>query len=161
MNRYKQHRLRNLDRTLLTLCCVVLGATIVYPTLRLLIEALRSWQWDLITEGAGRQAIVNTLLMCLASVITSGIVGSAIAFFVTRFSFPGRNALAALAYLPFALPPLVGTLSFYYLIGTDGLFPRIIHQLAADDSFIISGPFAILLIHTYSYSFQYVDTRCL
>jgi iron(III) transport system permease protein len=152
VNQYKQHRLRNLDRTLLTLCCIVLGATIVYPTLRLLIEALRSWQWDLITEGAGRQAIVNTLLMCIVSVITSGIVGSAIAFFVTRFSFPGRNALAALAYLPFALPPLVGTLSFYYLIGTDGLFPGIIHQLSGNDSFSISGPIAILLIHTYSFS---------
>ena len=102
MSEYKQHRLRNLGRSLLIVCGLVLGATIVYPTLRLLVEALRTWQWELITQGAGGEAIVNTLLMCIASVFTSAIMGSSIAFFVTRFSFPGRGALAALAYLPFA-----------------------------------------------------------
>jgi iron(III) transport system permease protein len=54
--------------------------------------------------------------------------------------------------MPFALPPLVGTLSFYYLIGLDGLFPRMVHQIMGNDDFTISGPVAILLIHTYSFS---------
>lgn len=152
MSDHKQQHLRHLDRALLALCLSVLGITIIYPSLRLLWEALPSWQWDLVLNGSGREAILNTLLMCVASVITSGIMGCAIAFFVTRFSFPGRNALAALAYMPFALPPLVGTLSFYYLIGTDGLFPRMIHRLMDDDAFSINGPAAILLIHTYSFS---------
>ena len=152
MNSYKQHHLRNLDRSLLIVCFTVLGITIVYPSVRLLLEALPAWQWDLILKGSGREAIINTLGMCVASVITSGIVGTAIAFFVTRYSFPGRNALAALAYLPFALPPLVGTLSFYYLIGIDGLFPRTVHQFTNYDNFSMDGPVAILLIHTYSFS---------
>lgn len=152
MNAYKQQGLRRLDRLLLAFVCVVLGITIVYPSLRLLAEALPAWQWDVVLKGSGRQAIINTLVMCLMSVVTSGIVGTAIAFFVTRFSFPGRTLLAALAYLPFALPPLVGTLSFYYLIGTDGLFPRTIHHLSGNDSFTINGPAAILMIHTYSFS---------
>ena len=152
MSTYKQHHLRNLDRSLLIVCFTVLGITIVYPSVRLLLEALPAWQWDLILKGSGREAIINTLGMCVASVITSGIVGTAIAFFVTRYSFPGRNALAALAYLPFALPPLVGTLSFYYLIGIDGLFPRTVHQFTNYDNFSMDGPVAILLIHTYSFS---------
>ncbi|MFP6597116.1 MAG: ABC transporter permease subunit, partial [Candidatus Hydrogenedentota bacterium] len=152
MSTYKQHHLRNLDRSLLIVCFTVLGITIVYPSIRLLLEALPAWQWGLILKGSGREAIINTLGMCVASVITSGIVGTAIAFFVTRYSFPGRNALAALAYLPFALPPLVGTLSFYYLIGIDGLFPRTVHQFTNYDNFSMDGPVAILLIHTYSFS---------
>ena len=152
MSAYRQENQRSLDRTLLIICAVALGITVIYPTGRLVLEALRGWQWEVVLEGSGRQAIINTLGMCVASVITSGLVGTAMAFFVTRFRFPGRAPLAALAYLPFALPPLVGTLSFYYLIGTDGLFPRIVHQIAGNDSFSLEGPVSILLIHTYSFS---------
>ncbi len=140
-----------MDRSLLVLCAVVLGFSIVYPTLRLTVSALVSWEWEAVLEGAGRAAVVNTLFICFLSVLTSGLVGTALAFFVARYSFPGRGALGALAYLPFALPPLAGTLSFYYLIGTDGLFPRWVHSVTAWDSFSIDGPVAILLIHTYSF----------
>ena len=83
------------------------------------------WEWEAVFEGAGRAAILNTLFICFMSVLTSGFVGTALALFVARYSFPGRGALGALAYLPFALPPLAGTLSFYYLIGTDGKVPEL------------------------------------
>ena len=149
---YRQKSLRGLDRALLGVCAVALGFSIVYPTVRLVFSALGHWEWDAIFEGAGRAAILNTVFICFASVATSGIVGTALAFFVARFSFPGRGALAALGYLPFALPPLAGTLSFYYLIGTDGLFPRWVHSVSDWDTFAIDGPLAILLIHTYSFS---------
>mgnify|MGYP002633326632 CR=1 FL=1 len=152
MSGYKQPHLRTLDRGLLIFCAVVLGGTVAYPCIRLLMEAFAQWQWDVIGQGAGRSAMTNTLLMSLASVVASGIVGTAIAIFVTRYTFPGRKALAVLAYLPFALPPLVGTLSFFYLIGTDGFIPRTVHQVLGYENFRINGPVAILLIHTYSFS---------
>ena len=119
-----------MDRALLGLCAVALGFSIVYPTLRLAASALAGWQWDAVLQGAGRAAVLNTLFICFMSVFTSGLVGTSLAFFVARYSFPGRGALGALAYLPFALPPLAGTLSFYYLIGTDGLLPRWVHSIA-------------------------------
>jgi iron(III) transport system permease protein len=56
-----------------------------------------------------------------------------------------------MAYLPFALPPLVGVLSFWYLIGRDGFLPRYFRDLGVPDGFFLSGPSAILLIHTYSF----------
>jgi iron(III) transport system permease protein len=141
------------DRTALIVCLVALGVAIAYPTARLFAVAAASWTWPAVLEGAGRQAVVNTLLMGFASVITSGLLGSVLAYAVTLFRFPGRSALAALAYLPFALPPLVGTLSFYYLIGPDlGLIPRAIHRYTPFDDFNFSGPIAILFIHTYSFS---------
>lgn len=139
------------DHTLLVACLVVLGATIAYPALRMFVEAFANWEWEVVTQGAGRQAVVNTLLMCFASVVTAGVVGTALAFLVARFAFPGRRPLAAMAYLPFALPPLVGTLSFYYLIGLDGVFTRIVHRLTPYDDWALTGPGAILLIHTYSF----------
>ncbi len=146
-------KLARTDRTALLVCLIALGATIAYPTARLVISAVSQWDWDAVLRGAGREAIVNTLLMGFASVIAAGAVGSALAYAVTLYRFPGRGALAALAYLPFALPPLVGTLSFYYLIGPDiGLLPRIVHRFPGFDDFNVSGPAAILLIHTYSFS---------
>ncbi len=140
-----------MDRILLAICAVALGFSILYPTLRLSASALTQWNWEAVLEGAGRAAVINTLFICFMSVLTSGLVGTALALFVARYSFPGRGALGALAYLPFALPPLAGTLSFYYLIGTDGLFPRWVHSVTGTDDFSVSGPIAILLIHTYSF----------
>ena len=151
MNSYKQQILKKTDRTLLLWCVLVLGITVLYPSIRLVVSAVQQWQWDVVLQGVGREAAVNTLVMCFLSVGTSGVLGTALAFFVVRWSFPGKAALSALAYLPFALPPLVGTLSFYYLIGADGLFPRFIHYASGSDSFEISGPVAILTVHTYSF----------
>lgn len=148
----KQGSLRSIDTAALTLCAVVLGLTVVYPTLRLAVGAVGDWRWEALLEGAGARAVRNTLVIGLLSVLTSGLVGTALAFLVTRFTFPGRRPLAAMAYLPFALPPLVGTLSFYYLIGRDGFVPRMVHSVLGLENFSIEGPVAILLIHTYSFS---------
>lgn len=141
------------DRIALAVCLLTLGFTIAYPTARLAAAALADWSWPAVLKGAGRAALVNTILMGFASVVTAGLAGSALACLVTLYRFPGRSVLAALAYLPFALPPLVGTLSFYYLFGPDiGLLPRTVHRYTAFDDFNLTGPVAILLIHTYSFS---------
>jgi iron(III) transport system permease protein len=146
------HARRVSDRIALIVCLVALSATIAYPTLRLIVAATGQWRWAAVLEGAGRAALINTVAMGLASVVAAGVLGGGLAFAVFHLRFPGRNALAALAYLPFALPPLVGTLSFYYLIGPDlGLIPRLVHRMTGLE-FSFSGPGAILLIHAYSFS---------
>ena len=132
-------------------CLLVLGCIILYPVLRLAFEALLHWEWAAISEGRGLRATVNTLVISFASVLTSGLFGTALAAAVFAYRFPGRNILAGLAYLPFTLPPLVGTLSFYYLIGRDGLFPRLAAHVMHSDGWLVPGPWAILLIHTYSF----------
>ncbi len=139
------------DTLALLVCVLALGLAILYPTALLVVEAFRQWDWALIRGGAGFQALRNTLLMGLASVGTAGLFGTALALAINRFSFPGRRALSGMAYLPFALPPLVGTLSFYYLIGADGFIPRFAERVLGFEDFTIEGAFAILLIHTYSF----------
>jgi len=148
---------RLLDRRCLIFCLLLLGIAVAYPTLRLLFEAVRNWQSGVIFSGAGWAAIRNTFVISLASVITAGIVGTSLAFVFSRFLFRGRDALAALAHLPFALPPLVGVLSFYYLIGRDGLLPQAAERLLGIADVSLEGPFAILIVHTYSFFvFYYV-----
>lgn len=140
-----------LDRNLLVACLAVLGLTILYPTLRLGLEAFTHWDTSVLRGGSAWPAIRNTVAISLGSVAGAGLVGVLLAFVTTRYTFPGSRILAALAYLPFTLPPLVGVLSFYYLIGKDGFFTRFAEQVLGLPDMVLPGPWAILLIHTYSF----------
>ncbi len=147
----RRARTSTLDRMCLALCVLVLGVTVLYPSGRLLTRAFRGWQWDVIAGEAARGAILNTLVICFGSVLFAGVFGTALAFFVARFNFPGRRVLSGLAYLPFTLPPLVGVLGFYYLISSDGFVPRIVAAWTGTPGWGLRGPLAILLIHAYSF----------
>ncbi len=146
---------RRIDRSLLLFCGLVLAATVLYPTVRLLVQALAVWSPEALRGPAGWAAVRNTLLISLGSVVLAGLFGTGLAVLLARYRFPGARALAIAAYLPFSLPPLVGTLAFYYLIGRDGLFPRMATQLFGMEDAAIPGPWAILLIHAYSFYVLY------
>ncbi|MCC6487474.1 MAG: iron ABC transporter permease [Candidatus Hydrogenedentes bacterium] len=139
------------DSILLAACCVLLGLTIAYPAVRLLWEAARGWELQALYAKSGLAALRNTIFISCLSVFTSAVLGSALALLLTRYAFPGRGLLAGLAYLPFTLPPLVGTVSFYYIIGRDGFVPRFLEQSFGLENAFLQGPAAILLIHTYSF----------
>lgn len=144
-----------LDVSLLIACGLILAATVLYPTVRLLVQAAAVWAPEVLRGPTGWPAVRNTLVLSLGSVVLAGIFGTGLAVLLARFRFPGARALAVAAYLPFTLPPLVGTLAFYYLIGRDGLFPRMANQLFWLEDAAIPGPWAILLIHAYSFYVLY------
>ncbi|MBP8132579.1 MAG: iron ABC transporter permease [Candidatus Hydrogenedentes bacterium] len=151
MNARSRQDIRRFDRAVLLFCLVALGVSVAYPTARMLLEAGRAWRFEVIRESAGYGAVRNTLLISLASVLSAGLAGTALAFFFTRVAFRGRSLAAALAYLPFALPPLVGVLSFYFLIGPGGLAPRMIQRLFGGGEIALSGAAAVLLVHTHAF----------
>jgi len=137
-------RQRHFDRACLLLCLAVLGFTVVYPSIWILIEAAQIGEFSVLAGEQGRAAVVNTLVISVLSVIFAGVLGTGLAFALHRYTFPGRGVLAALGYLPLALPPLVGTLAFYYIIGRDGFLVRMV-------GVEVPGPMAILVVHTYSF----------
>ncbi|MCL4216589.1 MAG: iron ABC transporter permease [Candidatus Hydrogenedentes bacterium] len=137
-----------LDRSLLFGCLAALALTVLYPTARMAWGALTHWNASTLFNSA---AIVNTIVLSFASVAASGVVGTAAALWLARYRFPGRNAVAALMYLPFTLPPLVGVVSFYYIIGRDGLVTRFIERYTGVEPWFLEGPWAILAVHTYSF----------
>lgn len=124
---------------------------VVYPVARLIGQAVAGWDMTAITEPVGVRAIRNTVVMSLLTVLFSGVFGTALAVWFSRYTFPGRDWAAALAYMPFTLPPLVGVLSFYYLIGRDGFVPRALERYLGFEDVYLEGPWAILAIHTYSF----------
>ena len=140
-----------LDVVLLALCVTTLGVTVLYPVARLALSAWQVGTLSAVTQGVGFRAVVNTIVISLLSVVTSAIVGISLAFLLNRYAFPGRKLLAGIAFLPFSLPPLVGVLSFWYIIGPDGFIPRIAHAAFGIEHAEPNGPIGILLIHTYSF----------
>lgn len=111
-------------------------------------------------SGNSRQALVLSVGISLASVLTAGVVGTGLAVLLTRFSFPGRSVLKVFALLPLALPPLIGALSFYYLYGTSGIIPRVLAELTGvpASSLSFDGIAGVMLVHTLTmYPYFYLS----
>src|SRR5690606_18165145 len=111
-------------------------------------------------SGNSRKALFLSVGISLASVLTSGVLGTALAVLLTRFSFAGRSVLKVFALLPLALPPLIGAMSFYYLYGTSGIIPRLLEEVigipASTTSF--DGLAGVMLVHTLTmYPYFYLS----
>ncbi|HEX7242539.1 MAG TPA: iron ABC transporter permease, partial [Longimicrobiaceae bacterium] len=86
------------------------------------------------------------------SVVLSAAVGVPLAFLFSRWDFPGRRVLGALAAMPVLLPPLVGTISFLFLYGESGFLTRGVQLLLgmAEPPWRLTGAWAVLLVHAYT-----------
>lgn len=107
-------------------------------------------------------ALFRSLWISLASVGLAGLVGVPLGFLFARAEFPGRKVLGELLALPVALPPLVGVIAFLYLYGESGMATRLVGNLLGSTGapWRLTGPGAILLVHTYSmYVYFYLFTR--
>jgi len=56
----------------------------------------------------------------IATVVTTSVIGIAVAFLIVRYDFPWRNLFSYLTMLPMILPPLVGVLGFVFILGRAG-----------------------------------------
>jgi iron(III) transport system permease protein len=92
--------------------------------------------YDAFTDEAGRFTLANfqefftdsfylrslwkSLALGAAAVVTTSVVGIAVAFLILRYEFPYRNLFSYLTMLPMILPPLVGVLGFVFILGRAG-----------------------------------------
>ena len=98
------------------------------------------------------RALWNSIWISLASVVLSALIGIPLAFFFTRFDFPGRRFFGALVSLPVLLPPLVGVIAFMFLYGETGFLTRAVQVLFGMQHapWRLNGPGAVLLVHAYT-----------
>ncbi len=91
---------------LLKWAALILGALVVLPLIAVLVLALGGGTQTLqriFTVQIANTVPVTALVLVVAGVL-AGIIGSAMAWLVSFFNFPGRPLLQALAYLPLAMP---------------------------------------------------------
>src|SRR4030042_6776118 len=96
------------------------GLFLIYPLIRLFYDAITTDQgtftlmnfYDFFTDSFYLQTLMNSLLLGVGTVITTSILGIAIAFLLLRSAFPGRNLFSFLTIIPMIMPPLVGVMGF-------------------------------------------------
>lgn len=145
---------------------LVLFAYVVYPFYQTFIqsfagdEALFHYKkfFD-VASPANLEALWTSIYISIISVICCAIVGVTMAFLLERYNFPGRRILSILVLVPMALPPLVGVLSFSFLYGDSGIFPRIFQHLFGLDHvpFSLKGIWGVIVVHTFTmYTYFYL-----
>jgi len=131
---------------------------LVYPLLRIFYDAF--------SDDAGRitlanfvafardpfyvRSLVNSLLLGLGTVVTTSVVGFAVAFLLVRFDFVGRNLFSYLTLIPIISPPLVGVLGFTFIMGRAGTVNVLLEDwlgLAKPINFVY-GLHGVLLVET-------------
>ncbi len=103
--------------------------------------------------GAGWRGLANSLVLSVGTVVLGGLLGTGIAWALWRWRLPMGGLLRATAALPLALPPLVGALSVWLLVGGGGVLPRIAQAVLGLDEppFGFDGKGAVLAVHVYSF----------
>ena len=105
-----------------------LALFLVYPLTRIF--------YDAVTDEGGRLTLANfagfftdsfylralwkSLVLGVATVAASSMIGIAVAFLLVRYDFRGRGLFSYLTLIPIISPPLVGTLGFTFILGRAG-----------------------------------------
>jgi iron(III) transport system permease protein len=101
---------------------------LIYPLIRLFYDAFTTDQgaftlmnfYDFFTDSYYLKSLLNSILLGLGTVITTSILGIAIAYLLLRYEFPGRNLFSYLTIIPMIMPPLVGVMGFVFIMGRAG-----------------------------------------
>src|SRR6266851_1223895 len=105
-----------------------LALFLVYPLTRIF--------YDAVTDEGGRVTLANfatfftdtfylralwkSLVLGVATVAASSVIGIAVAFLLVRYDFRGRGFFSYVTMIPIISPPLVGTLGFTFILGRAG-----------------------------------------
>ncbi|GAA3351887.1 iron ABC transporter permease [Lysinibacillus sp. FSL M8-0216] len=145
---------------------LVLFAYVVYPFYQTFTQSfagdepfLHYKKFFNLASPANLEALWTSIYISSISVLCCAIVGVTMAFLLERYNFPGRRILSILVLVPMALPPLVGVLSFSFLYGDSGIFPRVFQHLFGLDHvpFSLKGIWGVIVVHTFTmYTYFYL-----
>ena len=124
---------------------------LIYPLIRLFYDSfttedgiftIANFQ-DFFTDAFYLKSLMNSLILGVATVITTSIIGIAIAFLLLRYDFPGRGLFSYLTIIPMIMPPLVGVMGFVFILGRAGTVNIILQDyfgFHAPDQFHVRPP---------------------
>ena len=116
---------------------LALGVGLIWAFLILfLVYPLGRIFYDAVTDEAGRWTLANfhefftdrfylrslwhSMILGVATVIASSVLGITVAFLLVRYDFVGRSLFSYLTMIPIISPPLVGVLGFTFILGRAG-----------------------------------------
>lgn len=101
---------------------------VLYPLTRIFYDAVTNevGQFTLenfhefFTDSFYLRSFWRSMVLGVAAVISTSVIGIAVAFLIIRYEFPYRKLFSYLTMLPMILPPLVGVLGFIFILGRAG-----------------------------------------
>ena len=103
--------------------------------------------------GSSAEAVINSILLSVFTVIGSGITGVYFAYIFHYHKIPFRSFFSSLLLIPLATPPLIGVVAFLFLLNENGLIAKLLTMLFGMNTalFRFDGWTAIMIIHIYSF----------
>jgi molybdate transport system permease protein len=120
---------------------------LVLPLVGLLIRAPWSAIGPALAEPAVGQALRLSLLSASLATVVSTVLGVPLAWVLARSQVRGRSVLRALVTVPLVLPPVVGGVALFLVLGRQGIIGGWL-----DDTFGITIPFttaAVVIAETF------------
>ncbi|WP_319381685.1 iron ABC transporter permease [Thiomicrorhabdus sp.] len=118
--------------------------------------------WKHFSDHLLSELILNTLLLVIAVAIGTLVLGTALAWFIVMYDFPGRRWLNWLLLLPFAMPAYVLAFVFLGTFDYGGTFQQWLHHTLSLGYFDIRegvlGPALVLTLVFYPYVYLLART---
>jgi iron(III) transport system permease protein len=96
----------------------------------------------------------RTLQLAVLVSLSTAVLGTALAWLITRTDLPGRRVWRVLAPLPLVYPSFVGALAFISALAPGGLLDELLAPLGADKLPTLSGlPGSWLVLTVFTYPF--------
>lgn len=83
----------------------------------------------MVTDPNIRELVVNSLNIGVMVTIVTSIISLPLAYFLTRYRYPGRNMLRSVILIPMIMPPFVGAIGMKQFFGNFGSINMLLVKL--------------------------------
>src|SRR5262249_55655813 len=137
-----------------------LGLAVFLPMAALVIEAARPgiWAfWQAVRDPFAWHALKLTIVTALVMVLVNALTGTATAWVLVRYDFPGRSLVNALIDMPFAVPTVVTGVMLIVLFGPSSVVGTILGKFGWAVIYHQPGIVLALLFVTYPFVIRSVQ----
>jgi sulfate/thiosulfate transport system permease protein len=137
-----------------------LGVMVVLPLLVLVVEAARPGTlafWQALRDPFAWHALKLTFVTAFVMVLVNALTGTATAWVLVRYDFPGRGLVNALIDMPFAVPTVVTGVMLVVLYGPSSVVGTILGRYGWSVIYHQPGIVLALLFVTYPFVIRSVQ----
>ena len=165
--------IRSVDPSVfLLLLPIILFFTVflIYPLLYIFKESLwinnrlsLSYFKLIVTDGNTRELVINSFKIGIAVTLVSTFISLPLAYFLTRYRFPGRSTLQGVILIPIIMPPFVGAIGMQKFFGSYGSVNTFLMKIGLIDfaepiDWFGSGFWGVVLLATlHLYPIMYLN----